>query len=174
MQMFACAATCGTSDANGEAGENGLAFGDEDSGEVAVADAEVTVAERDEVAGTGVVACLFYCAAEYGIDDGGMGCEVNAVVHTILVLPSSLAALPIFSNHGGRLGDAAAPPAFVVFVLVFAPSGAGTSAATNRFGIVGGFLHITEGKEHGTVDDVGALLCQLCETGFVEDGLLVM
>ena len=72
MQMFACAATCGTSDANGEAGENGLAFGDEDSGEVAVADAEVTVAERDEVAGTGVVACLFYCAAEYGIDDGGM------------------------------------------------------------------------------------------------------
>ena len=82
--MFACAATCGTSDANGEAGENGLAFGDEDSGEVAVADAEVTVTESDEVAGTGVIAGLFYCAVEHGIDDGGMGGEVNTVVHRAL------------------------------------------------------------------------------------------
>ena len=49
-------------DGDGEAIEDVLAFGDEDSGEVAVADAEVSVTEDDEVAGTGVVACLFHCA----------------------------------------------------------------------------------------------------------------
>ena len=72
------------------------------------------------------------------------------------------------------MGDAAAPPAFVVFVLVFAPSGARTAAATDRFGVVGGFLHIAEGKEHGTVDDVDTLLGQLCEARFIEYGLLVI
>ena len=50
VEMLACAATCGASDANGEAGENGLALDSEDSGEVTVADAEVAVADGDEVA----------------------------------------------------------------------------------------------------------------------------
>ena len=84
MQMFACAAASRASNANGEASKNGLAFGSEDLGEVAVADAEVTVAERDEVARTGIVAGLFYCAVEHGIDYGGMGGEVNAIVHRAL------------------------------------------------------------------------------------------
>ena len=79
--MLSCTAACRTGDADGEAGENGLTFGGEDLGEVAVADTEVAVAESDEVARTGVVAGLFYCAVEHGIDDGGTGCEVNAVVH---------------------------------------------------------------------------------------------
>ena len=48
------------SDAYGIAGEDGLAFDDEDFGEVAVADAEVAVAESDEVAGTRIVAGAFY------------------------------------------------------------------------------------------------------------------
>ena len=51
---------------------------------MAVADAEVAVAESDEVAGTGVVAGLFYYAIEHGIDDGGTGGEVNTVVHRAL------------------------------------------------------------------------------------------
>ena len=50
MKMLACAATCGTSDAYGEAGEDGLTLVGKDSGEVAVADAEVAVADGDEVA----------------------------------------------------------------------------------------------------------------------------
>ena len=72
------------SDAYGIAGEDELTFGDEDFGEVTIADAEVAVAERDEVAGTGVIAGLFYYAVEHGIDNGGMGCEVNTVVHRAL------------------------------------------------------------------------------------------
>ena len=48
------------SDAYRIAGEDGLAFGDEDFGEVTIADAEVAVAESDEFAGTGVVAGAFY------------------------------------------------------------------------------------------------------------------
>ena len=84
MKMLTGAATCGASDTYGRVGEDGLAFGDEDFGEVAVADAEVTVAESDEVAGTRIVAGLFYCAVEHGIDDGGMGGEVNTVVHRAL------------------------------------------------------------------------------------------
>ena len=47
-------------DGDGISGENGLTFGDENSGEMAVADAEVSVTEDDEVAGTGVVAGAFY------------------------------------------------------------------------------------------------------------------
>jgi hypothetical protein len=82
--MFTCAAASGTSDTDGKAGEDVLAFGGENLGEVAVTDAEVTVAESDEVAGTGVVASLFYCTVEHGIDYGGMGGEVNAVVHRAL------------------------------------------------------------------------------------------
>ena len=82
--MFACTAACGTGNADGEAGENGLAFGDEDLGEVAVTDAEVTMAKSDEVTGTGVVASLFHCAVEHGIYYGGTGCEVNTVVHSAL------------------------------------------------------------------------------------------
>ena len=82
--MLASTAACGTGDTHGEAGEDGLTFGGDDLGEVAVADAEVTVTESDEVAGTGVVACLFYCAVEHGIDYGRMGYEVNAIVHRAL------------------------------------------------------------------------------------------
>ena len=82
--MLTGAATCGASNAYRIAGEDGLAFGDEDFGEVTIADAEVTVAESDEVAGTGVVAGAFYCAVEHGIDDGGTGGEVNTVVHRAL------------------------------------------------------------------------------------------
>ena len=47
VKMFACGSTCGASDAYGEAGENGLTLGGKDSGEVAVADAEVAVADGD-------------------------------------------------------------------------------------------------------------------------------
>ena len=84
MKMFACTSSCGTSDADGEAGEDGLAFSGEDLGKVAVADAEVIMTESDEVARTGVIAGLFHCAVEYGIYYGGMGGEVNAVVHRAL------------------------------------------------------------------------------------------
>ena len=82
--MLTCAATCGASDANRETCEDGLALGGEDSGEVAVADAEVTMADGDEVAGTGVIADLLDCAIEHGIDNSRMGGEVDAVVHRAL------------------------------------------------------------------------------------------
>ena len=84
VEMLACAATCGTSDANGEASKDGLTLGGEDSGEVAVADAEVTVANGDEVAGTGVVADFLYCTVEHGIDKGVVSGEVDAFVHRAL------------------------------------------------------------------------------------------
>ena len=82
--MLTGAAACRTSDAYRIAGKDGLAFGDEDSGEVTIADAEVAVTEDDEFAGTGVVAGAFYYAVEHGIDDGGTGGEVNTVVHRAL------------------------------------------------------------------------------------------
>ena len=82
--MLACAATCGASDANGEAGENGLALDSEDSGEVTVADAEVAVADGDEVARASVVTDSLDCAVEHGIDKGVVGGEVDAVVHRAL------------------------------------------------------------------------------------------
>ena len=82
--MLACAATCGTCDANRETCEDGLALGGKDSGEVAVADAEVTVADGDEVAGTSVVTDFLDCAIEHGIDKGVVGGEVDAVVHRAL------------------------------------------------------------------------------------------
>ena len=59
-------------------------MGSEDSGEVAVADAEVAVADGDEVAGASVVASLLDCAIEHGIDKGVMGSKVDAVVHRAL------------------------------------------------------------------------------------------
>ena len=74
----------GASNAYRIASEDGLAFDDEDFGEVTIADAEVVVTEDDEVAGTGVVAGLFYCAVEHGIDNGGTGGEINTVVHRAL------------------------------------------------------------------------------------------
>ena len=55
-----------------------------DSGEVAVADAEVTIADGDEVAGASVIADLLDCAIEHGIDNGVVGGEVDAVVHRAL------------------------------------------------------------------------------------------
>ena len=82
--MLASAATCRAGDTYWEAGEDGLALGGKDSGEVAVADADVAVAEGDEVAGTGVVADFLYCAIEHGIDKGVVGGEVDAVVHRAL------------------------------------------------------------------------------------------
>ena len=82
--MLACAATCGASDTYWEASKDGLTLRGEDSGEVAVADAEVAVAEGDEVAGTGVVADFLDCAIEHGIDKGVVGGEVDAVVHRAL------------------------------------------------------------------------------------------
>ena len=60
MKMLTSGTACGASNAYRIAGEDGLAFGDEDFGEVTVADAEVAVAESDEFAGTGVVAGAFY------------------------------------------------------------------------------------------------------------------
>ena len=59
-------------------------MGGEDSGEVAVADAEVAVADGDEVAGTSVIADFLDCAIEHGIDKGVMGGEVDAIVHRAL------------------------------------------------------------------------------------------
>ena len=82
--MLACAATCGASDTDWEAGDNGLTLGGEDSGKVAVADVEVAVADGDEVAGTRVVTDFLDCAIEHGIDKGVVGGEVDAVVHRAL------------------------------------------------------------------------------------------
>ena len=82
--MLARAATCGASDPDWEAGEDGLTLGGEDSGEVAVADAEVAVADGDEVAGTSVIADFLDCAIEHGIDNGVVSGEVDAIVHRAL------------------------------------------------------------------------------------------
>ena len=82
--MLARAATCGASDPDWEAGEDGLTLGGEDSGEVAVADAEVAVAYGDEVAGASIVTDSLDCAVEHGIDKGVVGGEVDAVVHRAL------------------------------------------------------------------------------------------
>ena len=82
--MLASAATCGAGYADWEASKDGLALGGKDSGEVAVADAEVTVAEGDEVAGASIVADFLDCAIEHGIDKGVMGGKVDAVVHRAL------------------------------------------------------------------------------------------
>ena len=82
--MLASAATCGAGYADWETDKDGLTLGGEDSGEVAVADAEVTVADGDEVAGTGVVADFLDCAIEHGIDKGVVGGEVDAVVQRAL------------------------------------------------------------------------------------------
>ena len=84
VKMLASASTCGTCDANRETCEDGLTLGSEDSGEVAVADAEVSVVDGDEVAGTSVVADFLDCAVEHGIDKGVVGGEVDAVVHRAL------------------------------------------------------------------------------------------
>ena len=82
--MLTSAATSGTSDANRETCEDGLALGGEYSGEVAVADEKVTMADGDEVAGTGVVADFLDCAIEHGIDKGIVGSKVDAVVQRAL------------------------------------------------------------------------------------------
>ena len=82
--MLASAATCGAGYADWETCEDGLALGSEDSGEVTVADAEVTVADGDEVAGTGIVADFLYGSIEHGIDKGVVGSKVDAVVHRAL------------------------------------------------------------------------------------------
>ncbi len=62
VEMLASAAASGASDADWETCEDGLGLGDKDSGEVAVAEEEVTVANGDEVAGTRVVADFLYGA----------------------------------------------------------------------------------------------------------------
>ena len=84
VEMLACAATCGAGYANRETCEDGLALGGEYSGEVAVADEEVTMADGDEVAGASIVADFLYCTVEHGIDKGVMGGKVDAVVHRAL------------------------------------------------------------------------------------------
>ena len=84
VEMLASAATCGAGYADWEAGENGLALRGEDSEEVAVTDAEVAVADGDEVAGASVAADTLDCAIEHGIDKGVVGGEVDAVVHRAL------------------------------------------------------------------------------------------
>ena len=84
VKMLASAATCGAGYADWETDKDGLTLGGKDSGEVAVADAEVAVADGDEVAGTGVVADFLDCAIEHGIDKGVVGGEVDAVVHRAL------------------------------------------------------------------------------------------
>ncbi len=65
VKMLAGAASCGASDAEDGARGNGCALGDEDLGEVTVADAEVAVADGDEVAGAWVVANFLYRAGEH-------------------------------------------------------------------------------------------------------------
>ena len=82
--MLTSAATCGASDADWIAGEDGLALGGKDSGEVAVAEADVAVADGDEVARASVVADSLDCAIEHGTDKGVVGSEVDAVVHRAL------------------------------------------------------------------------------------------
>ena len=84
VEMLASAATCGAGYADWEASKDGFTLGGEDSGEVAVTDAEVAVADGDEVAGTGIIADFLYCAIEHGIDKGVVGGEVDAVVHRAL------------------------------------------------------------------------------------------
>ncbi len=82
--MLAGAAAFGASDAEDGARGIGGALGGEDLGEVAVADAEVAVADGDEVAGARVVACFLYRAGEHGEDKVAMGGEVDATVHRAL------------------------------------------------------------------------------------------
>ena len=84
VEMLTCTAPSGTSDANRETSEDGLALGGKDSGEVAVADTEVAVADGDEVAGTSVVTDFLDYAIEHGIDKGVVGSKVDAIVHCSL------------------------------------------------------------------------------------------
>ena len=81
VEVLASAATCGASDTYWKASEYGLTLGSEDSGEMAVADAEVTVADGDKVAGARIVADFLDCAREHGIDKGVVGGKVDTVVH---------------------------------------------------------------------------------------------
>ena len=82
--MLACGSTRGACGTYGEAGKDGLALRDKDSGEVAVADEKVTMADGDEVAGARVIADFLYCAVKHGIDKDVVGGEVDAIVHRAL------------------------------------------------------------------------------------------
>ncbi len=84
VKMLAGAATSRASDAEDGARGDGGALGGEDSGEVAVADAEVAVADGDEVAGARVVTYFVYRAGEHGEDEVAVGGEVDAAVHRAL------------------------------------------------------------------------------------------
>ena len=84
VEMLASAAASGASDADWKTCKDGLGLGGEDSGEVAVADAEVAVAYGDEVAGASIVTDSLDCAVEHGINKGVVGGEVNATVHRAL------------------------------------------------------------------------------------------
>ncbi len=81
MEVLSGGTTSGAYYADGEACEDGLALGGEDSGEVAIADAEVAVADGDEVTGTRVVADFLDYARENGEYYIVVGGEVDAVVH---------------------------------------------------------------------------------------------
>ena len=84
VKMLTCAATCGASNTYWETGEDGLTLGGKDSGEVAVADTEVAVANGDEVARARVKSDFLYCTVEHGIDKGVVSGEVDAFVHRAL------------------------------------------------------------------------------------------
>ncbi len=84
VEVLACAASSRTCYADWETRKDGLTLGGEDSGEVAVADAEVAETDGDEVAGTRVAANFLDCTIEHGIDKGVVGSEVDAVVHRAL------------------------------------------------------------------------------------------
>ena len=84
VKMLASAATCGAGYADWETDKDGLTLGGEDSGEVAVADEKVTMADGDEVAGARVIADFLYCAVKHGIDKDVVGGEVDAIVHRAL------------------------------------------------------------------------------------------
>ena len=84
MKMFTCASSCGTGDANGEAGKDVLTLCCEDLRKVTVADTEVTVTKSDEVAGTGVVARLLHSTIKHRVNKGGTGGEINSVMYLSL------------------------------------------------------------------------------------------
>ncbi len=84
VKMLSGTAASGACDAKDGARGNGGALGGENPGEVAVADAEVAVADGDEVAGARVVANFLYSAGEHGENEVAMGGEVDAAMHRAL------------------------------------------------------------------------------------------
>ncbi len=84
VKMFTGTAASRACDAEDGAEGDGGALGGKDSGEVAVADAEVAVADGDEVAGAWVIAYFLYRAGEHGENEVAVGGEVDAAVRRAL------------------------------------------------------------------------------------------